>query len=257
MQTEQVGSANLDRFNAAIGQTLTVTVAVTALAAIGAVAAASLGLMPWLSLEAQFGETALPDFGVWLQVGAALLALILLLYLPSCSRVSKLEGSHRRFHVGMDDVARAYRSAHDSDRAGVFALSGEFDAVRERITHLRQHPDLGGLEPELLELAAQMSLQSRDLAEVYSAEKVKRARAFLEQRQQEVETLSDQISVARRTCSELREWLTDVETEEREVSAEFSLLERDLRDILPLLGYEIEDGPQPNVVPIAKKESKS
>ncbi|WP_295535033.1 hypothetical protein [uncultured Thioclava sp.] len=59
----------------------------------------------------------------------------------------------------------------------------------ERITHLRRLPDLGGLEPELLELAMQMSLQSRDL-----------------------------------------------------------------RDIPPTLGYELQDGgTQPNVVPMPKK----
>ena len=50
------------------------------------------------------------------------------------------------------------------------------------------HPDLGALEPEILELAAQMSRISQDLAETYSDEKVDRARTFLQQRQQEIDT---------------------------------------------------------------------
>ena len=44
-------------------------------------------------------------------------------------------------------VARAYRHAHAADRAGVFALSSEFDAMRARLEHLRKHPDLSHLEP--------------------------------------------------------------------------------------------------------------
>ncbi|MFC2968339.1 hypothetical protein [Acidimangrovimonas pyrenivorans] len=72
-------------------------------------------------------------------------------------------------------AARALARAHGGDREGVFALSSEFDSMRERLTHLRKHPDLSGLEPELLELAAQMSHLSRDLARVYSDEKVARA----------------------------------------------------------------------------------
>jgi hypothetical protein len=58
----------------------------------------------------------------------------------------------------------------------------------ERITHLRRHPDLGGLEPELLEFTAQMSLQSRDFARIYCDDKIKRAKTFLEQRQQKADT---------------------------------------------------------------------
>jgi hypothetical protein len=105
-------------------------------------------------------------------------------------------------------------------RGGVFALSGEFDAMPERITHLRRHLDLGGLEPELQELTTQMSLESRDLARIFCDDKIKRAKTFLEQRQQKADTL----------------------------------LERDLRDILPTLGYELEDGgTQPNLVPMPKK----
>ena len=66
----------------------------------------------------------------------------------------------------MWDVAQAYQAAHAADRDGVFNLPSEFDSVRERIEHLRRHPDLGRLKPEILELAAQISHESRELAGV-------------------------------------------------------------------------------------------
>ena len=178
---------------------------------------------------------------------------MLLLYLPSWARVRKLEASHRKFHLSMEDISRAYRLAHEADRRGVFTLSGEFDAMRERLNHLRKHPDLGHLEPELLELAAQMSLQSRDLAQVYSAEKIERAKTFLKARQMEAQALEDKLRIARLACDELRAWINDVEVEERRISEQFQLLERDLKSVLPALGYELEDMAT-NVVSLPKSK---
>ena len=87
----------------------------------------------------------------------------------------------------MADVAEAYHHAHAGDRQGVFRLSSEFDQVRERIEYLRDHPDLKLLEADVLTLAAQMSQQSHRLAEIYSDERVARAKDFLQQRQEEAE----------------------------------------------------------------------
>jgi len=40
----------------------------------------------------------------------------------------------------------------------------EFDAVRERLAYLRDHPDLSRLEPEVLEVAAHgYSLSRKDM----------------------------------------------------------------------------------------------
>jgi predicted nucleic acid-binding Zn-ribbon protein len=180
--------------------------------------------------------------------------LALVFYLPTHLRVGRLERSHRSFAVGMEDVARAYRIAHAADRTGVFALSAEFESMRARFDHLRQHPDLGALEPELLHLAAEMSFLSRDLARTYSDEKVGRARLFLKQRQEEAHDLSDRIAAARRTCDELRRWLTDVEAEERTSHQQLRRLEADLREILPTLGYDFdhEDLAPANVVSLSK-----
>ena len=47
---------------------------------------------------------------------------------------------------------------------------------RERLVWLRRHPDLGSAEPEILELAAQMSHESRTLAQTFSTERVERCR---------------------------------------------------------------------------------
>ena len=223
-----------------------------ALAALAATVLAAAGVLPWLGLDLRFGANALSDAGPWVQVGLTVFLLGLCFFLPANARMMRLERSHRAFNVAMEDVTRAYVAAHQADRKDAFALSSEFDAMRERILHLREHPDLGQLEPELLELAAQMSFESRDLARIYSDEKVNRAKAFLKQRQEEAEAMKDRIRLARYTCDEMKRWLQDVETEERQAVAQMERLEKDLRDVLPLLGYDFEDV-QPNVVPMSAK----
>ncbi len=69
--------------------------------------------------------------------------------------------------------------------------------MRARLDHLSKHPDLSQMEPELLQLAAQMSMQSRELARAFSDPKVARARIFLQQRQEDAHTLSERIARAR------------------------------------------------------------
>lgn len=113
----------------------------------------------------------------------------------------------------MEDVTRAYMASHAADRAGTFTLSYEFDAVRERIVYMRDHPELENLEPEVLEVAAQMSASARDLAAVYSDEKVARAKTFLQQRHGEIEKQQDRIIRAHHSIAELRQWSQQVEVE--------------------------------------------
>ncbi|MDZ4309159.1 MAG: DNA repair protein [Cypionkella sp.] len=216
--------------------------------------AAAFGLIPWPHLALFFGGQALPNAGMWLQIGLTLLLILMTFYLPANTRMARLERSHRSFAIGMDDVAKAYRQAHAADRAGVFALSGEFETMRARMEHLRQHPDFQHLEPELLQLAAQMSLETRDLAQVYSDMKVARAKDFLRQRQEEVQHLTDRLAIARRTCEELRRWMGDVQAEEMQVQIQLKRLEADLKEILPTLGYDfdLEDHRDANVVALPK-----
>lgn len=220
---------------------------------VGATAAAFAGWLPWPYVPLSWGGVPVPQAGMGLQIGLTVLFVVLGAFLPANARMARLERSHRSFALGMDDVVRAYRQAHAADRAGVFALSGEFDAMRERLVQLRKHPDLAHLEPELLQLAAQMSFQSRDLARVYSDEKVERARGFLKQRQEEVQAMQERLAVARKTCDELRRWLTDVEAEERQVQTQMRRLEGDLRELLPALGYDFEEAAA-NVVSLAKPQ---
>ncbi|MEP2784269.1 MAG: hypothetical protein ABJO67_19550 [Pseudoruegeria sp.] len=139
----------------------------------------------------------------------------------------------------MDDVARAYAISHDADRRGAFMLRSEFDAVRERIVYLRQHPDLDVLEPEILQVAAQMSQESRDIAEVYADEKVERAKLFLRQRQQEVERFQEQIDIATRSVKELKRWLHEVELDEHVIQTQLERLHKDLQDVLPEIGFSL------------------
>lgn len=217
---------------------------------------AFLGLTAWPDLALRFGDWQPAFAGAAVQVGLLVLFVLLSLYLPALRRVSALEVGHRSFRIALEDVARAYRIAHGSDRAGVFALSAEFESVRQRMDMLRRHPDLGHLEPELLELAATMSHQSRDLARVYSDEKVDRARRFLRQRQEEAEALADRVKLARATCDELRAWLTDVEAEERQSHLQIRRLEADLREMLPMLGLDLAEPRSKNSVVTLPKPGK-
>lgn len=234
-----------------------VAVVLFSIVVIGATVAAALGLAPWLSFTASYGETVVPYAGMVTQLFLAALAVSLCFYLPSNRRILELEKSHRSFHMSMEDVTRAYVAAHKADKDELFSLSSEFDAVRERIMHLRDHPDLHTLEPAVLEVAAQMSHESRDLASVYSEEKVERARTFLRQRQREVEDYREQIALAQQTCADLKRWSQQVSVEDSVVAAQMQRLEADLAEILPLIGYEMAEQPEPeNVVALPQKPSE-
>jgi hypothetical protein len=137
------------------------------------------GATAWLSFPMTFGEMTVLNAGMYMQIGLTVLVCAVALMIPTNMRMNALERTHRSFQMSMDDVARAYHLCHTADRASVFTFSSEFDAVRERLAYLRDHPDLVRLEPDVLEVAAQMSQQSRHLADVYSDEKVERAKQFL------------------------------------------------------------------------------
>lgn len=210
-------------------------VAVT-LSLLGYALACTLGLAPWLSMDLRFGDHLLPDAGMIVQLSLTLLALLLCFFLPTNARIMALETSHRRFHIGMQDVARAYAVAHAADRSGVFTLSSEFDSIRERIAFLRDHPDLSELESSVLEIAAQMSHLSRELAQVYSDRNVSRARDFLIQRQQEIDDFNTRLDHAKSVATEMRGWLNRVEMDESVAEAQLARLCDDLAGILPELG---------------------
>lgn len=206
-----------------------------ALALLAYTVACAAGRAEWLSLPLTFGATTFEGGGMVLQTGMTALAVGLCFFLPSNARIMALETSHRRFHIGMQDVARAYQVAHAADRKGVFTLGSEFDSVRERMAHLREHPDLSDLEPSVLEIAAQMSHLSRDLARVYSDRNVARARDFLIQRQQEVEDFNRRLDHAKTVATDMRRWLDRVEMDEAVAASQLDRLCDELTGILPEL----------------------
>lgn len=204
-------------------------------------AAAAFGLLPMPAFGLTVDGAPVDGGGMVLLIAANLLLATICLFLPANIRMSRLERSHRAFAISMEDVASAYKVVHSADRRGVFTLASEFDAKKERMDHLRRHPDLSHLEPELLQVAAQMSLESRELARLYSTDRVERARGFLKQRQEEVEAFADRIRLARGTCDELRRWMSDIEAEEHQQQVQLKRLESDLKVILPLLGYDFDE----------------
>lgn len=199
---------------------------------------AAFGYWSWVEVPFSYAGEPVQNAGMYLQIAATVLAAGICFFLPANARIMQLENSHRSFSVSMDDVARAYGAVHAADRGRTFQLSSEFDAVRERLAYLRDHPDLSTLEPALLEAAAQMSHISRELAEVYSDEKIERARSFLKQRQEEVNLFNDRLDQAKSISTEMKHWLHEVELEESVAAAQLARLSEEMSEVLPQLGRE-------------------
>ena len=228
---------------------------IVGLSAIGCViytVACIFGLAPWLEITVVFGETAYASAGQLVQSIFTIALVAIAFMIPTHGRVMTLEKSHRDFHMTMQDVAQAYHHCHSADRSGLFTMSSEFDAVRERIAYLRDHPDLSQLEPKVLEVAAQMSQQSRELADVYSDAKVARAKEFLRQRQEEVEAQQDRIVNALHATQEISMWAQQVELEESIVASQLGQLDEKLQAALPALGYTLGRSDD-NIIPLEKK----
>ncbi|SES16311.1 hypothetical protein SAMN04490244_106226 [Tranquillimonas rosea] len=194
-------------------------------------------MMPWLNLPLTFGDTTFPQAGIVVQTGIAAFLVLMTTFVAPSHRVSALERSHRDFAITMSDVAEAYRVCHAADRADAFTMSEQFDQVKERIQFLRRHPDLGNLEPEVMEAAAEMSTVSHELAETYSDENVTRAERFLKSRQEEIETFQARIENATAQAHRLRRWLDQVEMEEATAESQLRQLEEQLGDTLEYLGF--------------------
>ncbi|HCP82395.1 MAG TPA: DNA repair protein [Octadecabacter sp.] len=214
--------------------------------------ACALGFAPWLTFTATFGDIFVPLAGMYTQIVVTIILASLFFFMPSAGRIMSLERSHRNFKLSMEDVARAYHLCHTADRAGIFTMSSEFDAVRERLAYLRDHPDLDSLEPSVLEVAAQMSHQSRELSDIYNNEKVGRAKTFLRQRQEEAERQQQLIVEAHHNLRDIRKWSQQVELEESVVASQLSQLEEQLEATLPSLGYTLGKE-SAEIVPLPQK----
>nr|WP_111298306.1 DNA repair protein [Paracoccus saliphilus] len=201
--------------------------------------AAVLGILPWIGLTARIsGEPV--HLGMPIQLTLTIFLLGLTAFLPSSARVMALEVSHRQFKTSMEDVARAYHAAHAADRSGVFRLKSEYDATRERLDFLHRHPDLINLKPELLELAAKMSFNARDLAQVYADDRVQEARTFIQNRQGECVRLEAEIERALATVAELRGLHEQVDADEERVARRIERLQADILEIMHILGIDPE-----------------
>ena len=212
-----------------------IVIVLGALALLAWTAAAALGFAPWLETTVVMGDFQYTDAGMYLQIAACVLALALLVYLPANRRILALETSHRRFHMTMGDVAKAYAVAHAEDRKGLFHASAEFDSIRERIDFLRRHPDLEQLEGPVIEAASQMSHVSRELAQTYSDRNVSRARDFLVQRQQDIADFEQRLEKAKVMADDLARWTREVEMEESIAKSRLATLRETLAELLPAL----------------------
>ncbi|MGH1424652.1 MAG: DNA repair protein [Pseudooceanicola sp.] len=217
-----------------MGALVLIAVALTGIAVL-----AAFGFVAWPQIGLIWNGAPVENAGAWLVVGGAMFSLGLCAFLPANGRIMMLENSHRDFRISMHDIAHAYHKAHAADRKGAFRMSHEFDAVRERLAFLRDHPDLGQMEPAILEAAAQMSQISQELADTYSEDRVNRARTFLKQRQEEIEQFNDRLETAKVVTADLRNWLDAVEMEESIARSQLDRLLGDLDDILPELNIGV------------------
>ncbi len=220
-------------------------IAITALSLTAYTIACLFEAAPWLDLSLTFGNYIVPNAGIVVQGAVTVFAVTLLFYLPAHARMMALETSHRSFHMNMRDVARAYAAAHKADREGVFTLSSEFDSIRDRIAFLRAHPELDAMEADVLELAAQMSHVSRELAQTYSDKNVARARDFLIQRQEDIADFEDRVRLAKNITEELTRWNRRIALEESVAQSQLDQLRSELADVLPELAQPEAALPRP------------
>lgn len=160
---------------------------------------------PWLGLEANIGGVGV-DIGIFSQLGFTCLLASFATFSPSNTRILELEKSHRNFTMSM-----------------------------------RDHPELAGLEPETMEVTAQMSNTTRDLATIYSDGNSKRAKDFLIQRQVKRVDFDEKISLILSVTQEIRNYRLDIKNSERKVERQMEQLEKGLREVLPKLGFELDD----------------
>jgi hypothetical protein len=237
----------------AVQQISTFILVIAALGATVATGLAGLGLLPWLELPVALGGATVVNAGMIAQIGFTVLLLVLAGFLPMQARVRRLEVTNRDFHISMADVARAYQYVHQADREGAFQLSREFDAMRDRMEWMRNHPDLAEMEHDVLQAAAQMSVESRALAQTYSDEKVERARSFLRERQHEVEDYRQRISMAQSTVGEIKRWMQAISVEEGLAEKQMERLQKDLAEVTDALRLTGRDVPA-NVVGMRRRD---
>lgn len=202
--------------------------AIAAFALLIVTSLSALGVLPWLEISAAFGGTPLLWAGPAVQIGATVLLIVLTSFLPSSFRVVRLEQAHRRFEIDMDDVTRAYRAAHLADRADVFEMHREFDAVRERYRFLKDQPDFAEMDDMLVTIAAQMSEQSRELAGRFSDKRVERLQESLRHRRQEVDALLDRSLDLRKKAAKLKAMSDAVEDDEARAMANLMAADDDV-----------------------------
>lgn len=208
-----------------------VLLGLTALALLVATSLSAANILPWVGISATFGEASVVWAGPAVQIGFTALLLILVAYIPASYRVARLEYAHRKFEIDMDDVTKAYRAAHYADRAETFGMRREFDAIRERYKFLKTHPDLAQIDDDLLTIGAQMSEQTKALAETYSDRNLNRVRENLLQRREDADALEAKLAQIKADTAELELLRKGIGISDAELAARVASLQGALTEI--------------------------
>jgi len=205
-----------------------------------AISATVTGLVWWYYIMTKLNSTLAPEV-IILGIDRGETVVLLLAILCSCIPIAMWTGGQplqaaeieRSFCISMDHVTRAYTISHQEDRTGRFTLSSQFDAMRERMGVLLQHPDLEALTPDLRVVAAQMSVVSRDLAQRYSDQTVKDAYALIDQCERDCERLEKLITVGLKAEVGIRE-------QARRVDIRLATANSQLQSIVEAIDRELE-----------------
>jgi len=195
-----------------------------------------------------FGQLDLLTYMPYLALGLILSILGLLF---TAGNPLKQHTLRWNFEVNMLDVARAYAAVHAADRQGVFKLHEQFDAVRERMKWLKSHPELAGLETDVLLLAAQLSEVTSSLALRYNDDDVDRAMVFLAQRNQECERLEALVAKALEVRTTIQLIAQDVQLRTEMASSQLNGIHEELQGYLEPLGFEVKRKKSADIIPMS------
>jgi hypothetical protein len=196
-------------------------------------------VVTWPVLTVTLADGTTLNALIYASYAMSLLGIIIAALIPGSKRVLALEQSHRDFKISLDDVGQAFNIVFAADRNGMFKLQHEFDSVRERLEFLQSYPDLKNQEPEILTLAAQMSYQSRYLAQAFSTETVSRAEDFLRQRTYELQRGEQRIEDAQKILQRVRSEASSLALSEQVQDSQMTRIVDEITHQLGPLGFQV------------------
>jgi len=221
------------------------------------------GLAWWWLALIKLGHTIAPEV-IITGIDRGETVVLLLAIMCSCFPAAMWAGGQplkraeleHAFRVKMDDVVRAYYAAHAADRSGVFKLTGEFDAMRERMEWLSDHPELQALTPDLRLLGAQMSIVTRDLARRYSDEVVQEVDDLLTHSERDCDQFEEQVNRSLEAQAAIRTRVQKLDLRYATAYSQDSAVTEAIEQELEPLGLKLDKSSGSNVLTLKQNPSE-